>query len=215
MLLMSLPGLQGRMLMRISETPFSFLETDCLSIFGDEEGRSIYRAADLVYSRLESEMDHECNEAIRNHLQMKLFPPMAYYKALLSAGYDKAKALDYVRREERRTAEKKKQSMAKMVKLPFAYSIYRLGVRKFMEKNFPKEGWKTEWIRCDGKEIHFNLHSCIYHDLCNKYGCPELCAVYCENDDISFSGLRPKIRFERNGTLGNGAGWCDFHFKKG
>mgnify|MGYP002226113380 FL=1 len=46
------------------------------------------------------------------------------------------------------------------------------------------------------------------------YDCPELCCVYCENDDISFSGLLPKIRFERTGTLGNGSPYCDFHFLK-
>ena len=55
----------------------------------------------------------------------------------------------------------------------------------------------------------------VYHDLCSKYECPELCTVYCENDNIAFSGLLPKIRFERNGTLGSGAECCDFHFNKG
>jgi len=47
--------------------------------------------------------------------------------------------------------------------------------------------------------------------LTKKYGCPELCTVFCENDDISFRGLMPKIRFERKGTLGQGADKCDFH----
>ena len=40
------------------------------------------------------------------------------------------------------------------------------------------------------------------------------CAVFCENDDIAFSGLMPKIRFERKGTLGKSADCCDFHFVK-
>ncbi len=34
---------------------------------------------------------------------------------------------------------------------------------------------------------------------------------FCENDDIAFNGLMPKIRFERNGTLGQGMNKCDFH----
>ena len=200
----------GAMRMRISETPFAFLLDDCFREFGEEDGRKVYQVADDIFSKLEAESDYKGNEAIREHIQMKLLPPLAYYKALLSAGYSKTEALDYVRAEE-----KKKESMSKMARLPFAYSIYRMGVRKFMAKNFPEEGWKTEWVRCDGKEIHFNLHSCIYHDLCSKYGCPELCTVFCENDEIAFSGLLPKIRFERSGTLGNGAECCDFHFRKG
>lgn len=39
-----------------------------------------------------------------------------------------------------------------------------MGVKKHMTKNFPPEGWETEWVRCDGKEIHFNLCSCLYYD---------------------------------------------------
>lgn len=96
--------------------------------------------------------------------------------------------------------------------MPFVFTMYRMGVKKHMAKNFPPEGWKTEWVRCDGKEIHFNLHSCLYHDICVEKGCPELCRVYCENDNIAFSGLMPKIRFERAGTIGEGAECCDFHF---
>ena len=45
-------------------------------------------------------------------------------------------------------------------------------------------------------------------------GCPELCPLYCENDDIAFAGLAPKITFRRTGTLASGALCCDFHFLK-
>ena len=185
--------------MRINETPFAFLLDDCIREFGEEKGRKIYREADDIFSGLEAEADYKDNDAIREHIQMKLLPPMAYYKALLFEGFDKDASLDLVRTEEKKTAEAKQESMSKMARLPFAYSIYRMCVKKFMTKNFPEEGWKTEWVRCDGKEIHFNLHS----------------TIYCENDEIAFSGLLPKIRFERSGTLGNGAECCDFHFRKG
>lgn len=200
--------------MRISETPFAFLLADCIEEFGEEKGRKIYREADDIFSELEAETDYKDNDAIREHIQMKLIPPMAYYKALLAEGYDKDTSLDFVRQETQKTAEKKKEAMSKMARLPFAYSIYRMCVKKFMTKNFPAVGWKTEWVRCDRKEIHFNLHSCIYWDMCRKYDCPELCTVYCENDNISFSGLLPKIQFERSGILGSGADYCDFYFRK-
>lgn len=199
--------------MRINETPFAFLLDDCIREFGEEKGRKIYQEADDIFSSLEAGTDYKDNNAIREHIQMKLLPPMAYYKALLDEGYDNHTSLDFVRKETIKTAEKKKEAMSRMSKLPFTYSIYRMCVKKFMMKNFPSAGWKTEWVRCDGKEIHFNLHSCIYWDMCRKYDCPELCTVYCENDNISFSGLLPKIRFERSGTLGSGMDYCDFHFR--
>lgn len=201
--------------MRISETPFSFLEGDCIAEFGEKAGSDIYRRTDDLYFEIEKNSDYMGSDAICSHIQMKLLPPLAYYKTLAAFGYEPDKALSLVRKETKKTAEKKRDEMAKMARLPFSYMIYRLFVKSFMAKNFPEEGWQTEWVKCDGKEIHFNLHRCIYHDLCAEYGCPELCTVYCENDDISFSGLLPKIQFERNGTLASGAGYCDFHFKKG
>ena len=96
--------------MRISETPFAFLLDDCIREFGEEAGRKIYREADDVFSKLEAESDYKDNEAIREHIQMKLLPPLAYYNALLSAGYSQTEALDLVRTEEKKTAEKKKES---------------------------------------------------------------------------------------------------------
>ena len=96
-----------------------------------------------------------------------------------------------VRIETQKAALINKQNNAKFARMPFVFTMYRMGVKKHMAKNFPPEGWKTEWVRCDGKEIHFNLHSCLYHDICVEKGCPELCRVYCENDNIAFSGLMP------------------------
>lgn len=200
--------------MRISETTFPFLENDCVQTFGAEKGSAIFQQTEALYQKLLSGADYKNSDAVKEHLQRKLFPPMAYYKVLCANGISKEKALEYVKQETHKAASVKRDEMKKLANLPFAYSIYRMGVKKHMRKNFPDAGWQTEWIRCDRKEIHFNLHRCIYQDLTNQYGCPELCCVYCENDDISFSGLMPRIRFERNGTLGNGAPYCDFHFIK-
>lgn len=200
--------------MKINETTLTFLENDCIQTFGTEKGAAIFQQTETIYQELLNNADYKNNEAIQNHLQLKLFPPMAYYKALYANGISKEKALEYVKQETHKAALIKRDEMQKLANMPFAYNIYRMGVKKYIKKNFPDIGWQTEWIRCDKKEIHFNLHRCIYWDLTNLYECPELCCVYCENDDISFSGLMPKIRFERSGTLGNGASYCDFHFKR-
>lgn len=200
--------------MNISETTLPFLKNDCIHTFGTEKGMAIFQRAETIYQELLDTADYRKSDAIRNHLQLKLFPPMAYYKALYTSGISKEKALEYVKKETKKAASIKRDEMKKLARMPFAYSIYRMGVKKHMKKNFPDTGWQTEWVRCDRKEIHFNLHRCIYWELTNQYECPELCCVYCENDNISFSGLMPKIRFQRNGTLGDGAAYCDFHFIK-
>ena len=72
-----------------------------------------------------------------------------------------------------------------------------------------------EWKRHDCKEIHFDIVCCIYKEMCEKYHCPELCRVFCQSDITAFAGYRPKIRFERSGTIGEGANCCDFHFIRG
>lgn len=77
------------------------------------------------------------------------------------------------------------------------------------------EGFTVEWKRNDSNEIHFDIARCLYRDMCEKYCCPELCTVFCQSDITAFSGYEPKIRFERAGTLGEGADCCDFHFIHG
>lgn len=198
----------------IAETKLFFLKEDSASLFGDEKGSKIYDLAEKIYEKLCIAADYKNSDAIEFHLSMNLYPTMAYYKALRNLGYNEAETLMYVRKETVKAAEIKKADQAKVVNMPYAYLMYRLFVKGVMKKNFPDVGWETEWVRCDGKEIHFNLKRCIYKDLCEHEGCPELCSVFCENDEIAFSGLLPKIRFERAGTLGKDAECCDFHFIK-
>ena len=200
--------------MNIGETTLSFLQEDCVREFGEKDGERLFRLAEQEYQKLLCAADYRNSGAVREHLQKKLFPPMAYYKALCAAGYAKEAALDCVRKETRKAAQAKQDEMRGLAQMPFAYSIYRMGVKKHMKKNFPDAGWETEWVCCNSREIHFNLRRCIYWDLARQYGCPELCCVYCQNDEVAFSGLLPKIRFERAGTLGGGAACCDFHFIK-
>jgi len=200
--------------MILKETKLFFLEEDCIKQFGEDKGEEIFQSTARYYEKLCSQADYRKNTEIEYHLTMNLYPTMAYYQALRKYGFSKEDALTHVRRETVRAASIKKEEQAKTVKLPFAYLMYRLFVKSVMKKKFPQEGWDIQWFCCDGKEIHFDMIRCIYKDICDAEGCTELCAVFCENDDIAFSGLMPKIRFERTGTLGKGADRCDFHFFK-
>lgn len=195
-----------------NDTSLPFLEKDCIEIYGMDIGKKIFDTSLEIYKDLISKADYRNSERVKYHMTAKIFPVMSYYKALQIL--EIPKALDKVRQETTKAAFANKANNEKFVRMPFVYTMYRMGVKKHMAKNFPPEAWKTEWVRCDGKEIHFNLHSCLYYDVCVKYDCPELCTIFCENDNIAFSGLLPKIRFERAGTIGDGANYCDFHFIK-
>mgnify|MGYP000317336682 CR=1 FL=1 len=58
-----------------------------------------------------------------------------------------------------------------------------------------------------------DMMKCPYHDTCAEYGCPELCRCFCDSDDISYTGLHPKLIWERSMTLGRGNDHCDFCMK--
>ena len=57
-------------------------------------------------------MDDRNSEVVREHLQKKLFPPMAYCKVLLSEGYDRETALAYVKKATHKASCVKKRGNA-------------------------------------------------------------------------------------------------------
>ena len=93
--------------------------------------------------------------------------------------------------------------------------LFKMFAKSHMKKKYPIEGFTVEWKRNDSNEIHFDIARCLYRNMCEKYCCHELCTVFCQSDITAFSGYEPKIRFERAGTLGEGADCCDFHFIHG
>lgn len=96
--------------------------------------------------------------------------------------------------------------------VPPEYGLFRMFAKSHMKKRYLAEGFTVEWKRCDHAVVHFDIVRCIYKEICEKCGCPELCAAFCQSDTIAFAGYMPKIRFERSGTLGEGAACCDFRF---
>lgn len=93
--------------------------------------------------------------------------------------------------------------------------IDKSGVIKMPESALAVLNLQSGMEKCNAKEIHFDIVRCIYKDMCEKYRCPELCAVFCQSDITAFGGYEPKIIFKRIGTMGEGANCCDFHFIRG
>lgn len=201
--------------MLLSETPFAFLSGDCCRFFGPEAGADLFARTERRYQALLDTVDDRGSAVFRAHLRDNLLPPMAFYLTLREHGMDQKDALSSVRHETQQAAGAKGARMRRLGRLPGAYGLFRRSVRRVLAKNYPAAGWDTVWVRCDAREIHFDLRRCVYHELTQAMGCPELCCVYCENDEIVFSGLAPRIRFQRGGTLASGTDQCDFHFYRG
>lgn len=125
------------------------------------------------------------------------------------------KYTDLCGKEIQYNAHNAAEENSKLAKIPFTYGLFKLFAKSHMKKRYPSEGFVVKWRRHDDKEVHFDIVKCIYKDMCEKYGIPELCTVFCQSDITAFAGYAPKIRFERLGTIGEGADCCDFHFIRG
>ncbi|MDR1893429.1 MAG: L-2-amino-thiazoline-4-carboxylic acid hydrolase [Spirochaetales bacterium] len=196
-------------------TRISFLKEDCINEFGQEAGAKIYNQSCELLTSMLAKADYRNNESIKEHISTNMFPTIAYYLTLQKCGYSKEDAYSLTLKKTQKAAHIQKNKNRAFAKMPFAYTMFKFLVKGIMKKMYPLEGWETEWVRFDNKEIHLNFKRCIYMDLTDHHGCPELCTVFCQNDPVSFSGYEPKIHFERSGTLADGAICCDFHFIRG
>ena len=201
--------------MDYKETSLNFLCYDLIKEYGKKQGESLYALMCEKYVNLcEGEIKSE-NSEMKEHIFKRLLPTIGVYISLIENGFTKEEALMITHKEIQRNAHYKAKENANLTKMPFTYGLFKMFAKSHMKKRYPKEGFTVEWKRHDNKEIHFDITRCIYKDMCEKYSCPELCVIFCQSDITAFAGYEPKIRFERSGTIGEGANCCDFHFIKG
>lgn len=201
--------------MDYKETHINFLYNDLIKEYGNEQGKQLYalmckKFANLCEKEIKSE-NHEINE----HVFERLLPTISMYLTLIENDFTQEEALMIAQKEIQHHANNMAKENAKLKKMPFTYCFFKMFAKSHMKKKYPSEGFTVEWKRHDCKEIHFDIVCCIYKEMCEKYHCPELCRFFCQSDITAFAGYRPKIRFERSGTIGEGANCCDFHFIRG
>ena len=104
-------------------------------------------------------------------------------------------------------ASKKHASTARMEIIPGFFYIYRAVFLKIMRTTELQQSTQAKGKGC----YDITITKCLWHDACVNFECPELCALFCDVDDVTYGGLR-KIGFSRSKTLGYGGDCCDFHF---
>ena len=104
-------------------------------------------------------------------------------------------------------AAEKHASTAKMQAVPGFFGIYK---RVFLHVMRTSDLWES--APSAGRDFFdASITKCLWHDACVENGCPELCPLFCDVDDVNYGGLR-KMGFSRTKTLGYGGDCCDFHF---
>ncbi len=198
--------------MGFRKTLFKFFYKHCIDTFGEDTGSRIYEAAEHALAEMINEADYKDSKAIEWHMRKNMLPTIAMYAAFRQFEITCESAYDHTA-EVLQIACKKVQERNRFIgKMPFGYRLFQLFCRSFFEKQYPREGWDTQWIKYDNEEIHLDITSCIYLETTKKYHCPELCPLFCANDEITLAGYSPNIMFERSGTIGRGQAKCDFHF---
>lgn len=142
-------------------------------------------------------------------LNNTILPRIALYKAL-NEFYSQDEAYSIVKKYMYEVIGKNKnKSMKIMEKVPCFYFLYsKIFIHIMKTTDLQKSN--TEY---DKKYYNVTITKCLWHDACVDNGCPELCRLFCDVDNITYDGLK-KIGFSRTKTLGYGNDECDFHFYK-
>lgn len=139
-----------------------------------------------------------------------ILPRIALYKILLESELSKDDSYKVMRTYMLDVvATKKHKSTARLEHVPGFYKIYSKIFLKIMRTTELQESTQ----KCGKRFYDITITKCLWHTACVENGCPELCKLFCDVDDVTYGGLK-KIGFSRTKTLGYGGDCCDFHFFK-
>lgn len=177
--------------------------------FGTERGNALFAAQEKVLHSLTGHMEHK-SPSQQKTLVQTILPRIALYQALAADGFSKEETYTCLRTYMLDTvAAKKHSSTAKMEWVPGFYAIYSRVFLKIMSTTDLQESTQ----RCGRDFFDVTITKCLWHTACVENGCPELCHLFCDVDNVTYGGLK-KLGFTRTQTLGYGGSCCDFHFFK-
>ncbi len=175
--------------------------------FGGEKGQALAAAQEETLAALIKNQNGKSESQMKT-LSGTILPSIALYKALMKSGLAQEDAYERVRRYMLgKVAAQKHASTARMEAVPFFYALYS---RIFLKIMRTADAWEsTQRRKRDSFDV--TITKCLWHTACAENGCPELCRLFCEADNVTYGGLK-KIGFSRTQTLGCGGDACDFHF---
>ncbi|WP_294901251.1 L-2-amino-thiazoline-4-carboxylic acid hydrolase [uncultured Eubacterium sp.] len=177
--------------------------------FGKNRGSRVFVEQENVFRDLIDGTKGKSENQMKT-LAQTILPRIALYKALLKNDFSEEDVYACVRKYMlEKVAAKKHASTAKMEIVPGFYTIYSKIFLKIMRTTDLQESTQSS-----GKNYYdVTITKCLWHTACVENGCPELCRLFCDVDDVTYGGLK-KIGFTRTKTLGYGGDCCDFHFLK-
>lgn len=176
---------------------------------GEEKGKTLFEKQERMLNELIKNTKNKTENQMRTLIQT-ILPRIAMYKVLSKEGLLEDEVYKYMRKYMiDKVATKKHLSTAKMELIPGFYSIYSKIFLRIMRTTDLQESVQ----KCGKDYFDVNIKKCLWHTACVENGCPNLCRLFCDVDNVTYGGLK-KIGFTRTKTLGYGGDCCDFHFYK-
>ena len=176
------------------------------------QAKELNTAFDMRLSALLAE-NADASKEKQYHLKRQILPGISAYETLQRV-MPKEEALQTVHGYVERLARTSHKQLAALLHIP---GLYRLVPGVFVKSTRsvfgPAAGFAPKELQTGNGVWRVDMMKCPYHDTCAEYGCPELCRCFCDSDDISYTGLHPKLIWERSMTLGRGNDRCDFCMK--
>ena len=145
----------------------------------------------------------------RMHVEGYIMPTFALYREI-SEEIGKDEALALLMDFAHSNALVNRRFFEHMVSIPWGKQLFLRGFAVMQPCAFGESaGFTVRSTSNDGTHAHLDIVGCPYHRVTAELGAPELCNLFCTNDDIIYGDL-PGIRFSRKGTLGRGDAVCDF-----
>ena len=180
-----------------------------LQKFGNVKGNEIFSLQEKSFDRILQGTSGKTKSQMRTLVQT-ILPRIALYKALKESGLPENEVRIHMQKYMLGVvAAKKHAAIQRMEIFPGFYAVYSKIFLKIMRTTDLQESTQ----KSEKNFYDITITRCLWHTACAENGCPELCGLFCDVDDVTYGGLK-KIGFSRTKTLGRGGDCCDFHFFK-
>ena len=152
-------------------------------------------------------------KGVHIHTDSRILPSAAIYLTVKDA-VGPEKAYRIIEDAAVQLCAEIEKKLRRMMKLPGMQSLFIKAWDPLTKKIFSSgNGFQNVFYPKKKGEYRMDVTSCPYCRTFTELGCPELTRIFCENDERIYGRL-PGLKFERTGTLGKGAGRCDFCIRK-
>jgi len=182
------------------------IKTFLIEEFGNNKGKRLFASQSEELDKIIANTKNKSKNQMKTLVQT-ILPRVALFKTLAENDLENAAYKATQKYMVDKVAARKHKFTAKMEILPGFFAVYK---RIFLKIMRTSDLWES--TQKYGKDFFdADITKCLWHTACIENGCPRLCELFCDVDDINYDGLK-KMGFKRTKTLGYSGRCCDFHF---